>query len=211
MYGQQYKDIYFWLNRYLVLPNTWLARWRFRRPPEAGYAVNLGSGGHPVPGMVNADGYIMHHPDVWIDLRNPLPFPDNSCRLVYCCHVIEHLFPGEAIALLTQTQRILRPDGVARIVVPCFEHAMRIARGECEDHFARSFDDPAAQAINHLFVEGQHRYGYCTSIIQQFAKEAGFSRADIISTAPDVPLKTYGEIELGQHEPPGSLVAELHK
>jgi predicted SAM-dependent methyltransferase len=210
---QQVKDLYFGLTRYLVLPNTWLARWRFRRaalPDRDGLRVHLGCGPHYLHGMINIDGNWLRNTDLWLDLRNPLPFPDRSAALVYCSHMLEHLYPDDALALLKEICRILRDDGVARIAVPSMEHALSIARGEASMRFPREFDDPLAQAVNYLFCDGQHKYGYSWQLLADFACQAGFSQIVNYSAAHGVAPKLYGPVKLGP-EPTGSLVVELSR
>ncbi len=58
-------------------------------------------------------------PDILIhDVRKGLPFPDNSLSAIYSSHFLEHLYMREADALLAECFRVLRPDGVIRMVVP---------------------------------------------------------------------------------------------
>jgi predicted SAM-dependent methyltransferase len=52
------------------------------------------------------------------DMGNQLQFGDNTFDFVYSEHFFEHLFTDEAVALLTECYRILKPNGVVRIVVP---------------------------------------------------------------------------------------------
>jgi len=47
-----------------------------------------------------------------------LPFDDCSINFIYSEHFFEHLFLDEAVALLKECYRILRPFGVIRSVVP---------------------------------------------------------------------------------------------
>lgn len=210
MIRQQIKDLYYGLVRWLVLPNTWLARLRYRRAASAteGLRLHLGCGPHPFAGMINIDGNVFRKADLWLDLRNQLPFPDRSAALVYCSHMLEHLFPDDALRLLKEIHRVLRDDGVARIAVPSIEHAMSIARGEAVMKFPREFDDPSAQAVNYLFCDGQHKYGYSWGVIRQFAQQAGFTRITNYSTDHGVSPRAYGSVTLG-NEMPGSLVVEL--
>ena len=79
---------------------------------------------------------------------------------------------GDALRLLGEIRRVLRPEGVARIVVPSLEHALAIVRGEARETFPREFEDPMAQALNYLFCDGQHRYGYCYRLLADFAEQA---------------------------------------
>lgn len=211
MIRQSFKDVYFLLVRYASLPNTWANRLRYRllRPPgPEGLYVHLGCGFKYIAGMINADGNLFQKIDLWIDLRNRLPFPDQSCKLVYSSHVIEHLFPQEAVALLREVRRVLAPDGVARIAVPSMEHALQIAQGQHSDEWPRQFADPTAQAVNYLFCDGQHKYAYNFSILSSFAREAGFSSIRNYSEAHGVAPATYGSVTVG-NEPEGSLVVEL--
>jgi predicted SAM-dependent methyltransferase len=59
-----------------------------------------------------------------------LPIPANSCKGVYCSHVLEHLSLDEARKALRNTHRILQRNGLFRIVVPDLE---RLARDYLQD------------------------------------------------------------------------------
>lgn len=50
------------------------------------------------------------------DISQPAPFPDDSCHVVLCIEVLEHLFDPEST--LRDIYRVLKPDGVALITVP---------------------------------------------------------------------------------------------
>jgi len=209
MIRQQIKDVYFGLVRYVSLPNAVLARVKHRSAAAGeGVRLHLGCGPHYIEGMINVDGNLFRRKDLWLDLRNRLPFPDRSASLVYCSHMLEHLFPDDAITLLREIHRVLRDGGVARIAVPSIEHALAIARGEAKMEFPRPFSDPLAQAVNYLFCDGQHKYGYSWALLADFASQAGFDRITNYSAEHGVREKQYGPITLG-NEPPGSLVVEL--
>lgn len=59
------------------------------------------------------------------DIRKPLPFPDGTVDAVYASHVLEHLDMAEGRRLLAECRRILKRDGVVRIVVPDLEDMCR--------------------------------------------------------------------------------------
>ncbi|GIW88330.1 MAG: hypothetical protein KatS3mg108_2654 [Isosphaeraceae bacterium] len=209
MRPQGLKDAYFAVARYACLPSTWFRSliYRLRQPPE-GFRVHLGCGHKYIPGMINADGNRFRKIDLWIDLRNRLPFPDGSCQFVYSSHTLEHFVPDDAIALLREIRRILRPEGVARIAVPSVEYALTVARGGAREDWPRAFEDPVSQAVNYLFCEGQHKYAYTYEILAAFARQAGFGRIYHYSREADVKPKDYGGVVVGD-EPAGSLVVEL--
>lgn len=59
------------------------------------------------------------NPDIVIhDVRKPLLFPDDSMSAIYSSHLLEHLYLEEAKKLLEECNRILKPNGVLRIIVP---------------------------------------------------------------------------------------------
>ncbi len=52
------------------------------------------------------------------DIVKGLPIPQGSCRAVYCSHVLEHLSLNDFRTALVNTRKVLRADGVFRLVVP---------------------------------------------------------------------------------------------
>jgi SAM-dependent methyltransferase len=107
--------------------------------------VNLGCGPDAPANWINVDGswnaWFTHHPGLrkffeiiglfrkgsgeqWKarplvhDITKPLPFPSNSIAAIYGSHVLEHLYRSDAIQLLAESKRVLKPGGVLRLVVP---------------------------------------------------------------------------------------------
>jgi predicted SAM-dependent methyltransferase len=65
------------------------------------------------------DPYVLTNFQVWHYAKyDPLPFDDDSFDFVFSEHFFEHLFLDEAIALLSECRRVLRPQGVLRTAVP---------------------------------------------------------------------------------------------
>lgn len=52
------------------------------------------------------------------DIVRGLPVPQDSCRAVYCSHVLEHLALADFRAALVNTRKILVKNGIFRLVVP---------------------------------------------------------------------------------------------
>lgn len=211
MVPQPIKDALFAVNRIAVRPNLWLWRARLRDQRDRGQLqVHLGCGEHYIEGMINCDGNLFRKVDRWLDLRLPLPFPDSSAAVVYTSHTLEHLYPEEALQLLREIRRILRPDGVARVAVPDVSHFFAIAEGRAKSGWPRKFKDPVGQAVNYLFCDGQHRYAYNHAILATFAEQAGFSDVRDISGEFGLAPRPYGALMLG-NEPEGTLVLDLRR
>ena len=52
------------------------------------------------------------------DIVKGLPVPDESCKGIYCSHVLEHLSLEDIRTALRSTYRILMPGGTFRLVMP---------------------------------------------------------------------------------------------
>ena len=52
------------------------------------------------------------------DLRKPFPWPDNSVDVVYSSHTLEHLSRDAGRLFLEECMRVLKKDGIIRIIVP---------------------------------------------------------------------------------------------
>ena len=72
--------------------------------------LNIGCGVNRKPGWVNID--LFPDVDLPLDMREPLPFPDNSVAIVDSEHFFEHLeYPSPAKQFLKECHRILKTDG----------------------------------------------------------------------------------------------------
>lgn len=87
--------------------------------------LNLGCGNHYHPDWTNVD-IIATGKDVIIhDLTQGIPFPNASFDVVYHSHVLEHIPKTEAESFLKECSRVLRPQGILRVVVPDLEQIAR--------------------------------------------------------------------------------------
>jgi SAM-dependent methyltransferase len=88
----------------------------------------------PVP--PNGDVYVR-------DIRRPLGLPGVTFDAVYANHVLEHLTPDEAGKFLAEVYRVLKPNGVCRVVVPDLETTCR----EYLKSLDRAWDSPSEEAL----------------------------------------------------------------
>ena len=64
------------------------------------------------------------------DLRKTLPFVSGSFDAVYSSHVLEHMYRVEALGVLKEAWRILRPGGTCRMLVPDLKAIVQEYLGE---------------------------------------------------------------------------------
>lgn len=93
---------------------------------EPARLLNIGCGHVWNDAWINLDGApgdsaIRRH-----DITLGLPFDDASIDACYASHVLEHLTRAQAGALVGEMHRVLRPGGIARIVVPDLEAIVRL-------------------------------------------------------------------------------------
>lgn len=80
--------------------------------------LHFGCGTRVPPGWINIDGWPSSGIDFISDIRQPLPFSDASCRLIFTEHAFEHIHAKFRLPILRELSRILEPEGTLRIVVP---------------------------------------------------------------------------------------------
>ncbi len=87
--------------------------------------LNIGCGNHYNNGWINIDINSKAESVLKHDLRKGLPFPDNYFDAVYSSHLLEHLTKEEAKKKLLEERRVLKNNGIIRIVVPDLERICR--------------------------------------------------------------------------------------
>ncbi|MGA2807292.1 MAG: methyltransferase domain-containing protein [Terracidiphilus sp.] len=98
------------------------------------------------------------------DLSKGIPFPNDSIDVVYHSHILEHLDRDVAPRFLLEIRRVLKQDGLLRIVVPDLEEAARLYLA----HVAACERD-ATEAARHDTVIG-------AMIEQMVRRESGHTR-----------------------------------
>ncbi len=83
--------------------------------------LNLGCGLHYHKDWVNLDFVSTGENVIAHNLLNGIPYPDNTFSVVYHSHVLEHFPKKEAKKFITECFRVLKKDGILRIVIPDLE------------------------------------------------------------------------------------------
>ncbi len=78
--------------------------------------LELGAGKRKMQGWTTID--MEDSCDIFLDLRSPIPFPDNSVDTIYSSHLLEHFYYSDLVDFLAECYRILKKDGSFKVAVP---------------------------------------------------------------------------------------------
>lgn len=120
------------------------------------------------------------NPDIVASMTE-LPLDIGPYDVVFCCHALEHLYPHEVYWALTEFKRVLKPGGIAIIMVPDLEDVR-----PTED----ILDYPEAGPITglHLFYGDSrqiqeyphmaHHSGFVKETLKKALDTAGFAHSE---------------------------------
>ncbi len=126
-----------------------------------------------------------------LNLTRPLPFPEGQFVAVYSSHLIEHLYYDQALALLKECHRVMRPGAVCRAVVPDLQALV----GRYWQAKAAADPNAGTRMMEELMVHEkgphkglagayyritayhQHKWMYDAASLEQLFTVAGFSGA----------------------------------
>lgn len=153
-----------------------------------GALVNVACGPSVLPGFVNLDLYHRDPNVILCDCRTALPLADHSAVGILVEHFAEHLEAREEFPLfLRDCHRVLKRDGVLRVVVP---DAEKYIRAYCEPGLEGFYqltspvpfpeDLPTRMdLVNHVFHQWhEHRWGYDFENLAHRLTSAGFRHVE---------------------------------
>lgn len=181
MLHQKYKDLVFWGISKATIPNYLLRRYVAGASSNGPRHLHLGCGTKYLPGFVNIDGNLFNKIDLWLDVRNGLPFRDNSVDSIYSTHMFEHFYAEQLDHLLRECVRVLKPGAGIRLIVPNLEGAMAAyARNDNKwfTSFPQHFDSIGGRFSNFIFCDGQHRTAFDLSYLDEVLRRAGFREVE---------------------------------
>jgi predicted SAM-dependent methyltransferase len=83
--------------------------------------LNLGCGSRFHPDWINLDIKSSVKEVKAHNLKNGIPYATSTIDVIYHSHLLEHFSRDEALILLRECYRVLKPDGIIRVVVPDLE------------------------------------------------------------------------------------------
>ncbi|HWO30687.1 MAG TPA: methyltransferase domain-containing protein [Candidatus Acidoferrum sp.] len=178
-----------------------------------GVHLNLGCGDKYCDYFVNIDANPLRKLDLWLDIRNGLPFGDQSVDSIYTAQMLEHFYPNELARVLSECRRVLKSDAGMRIVVPSLENAIAaysLHKVQWFSDWPRSNRSIGGRFSNFIFCDGQHRNAFDFEYMSEILLSAGFSGVE--KSRPGAsrlyPAEALSPSENDQHDPSVCLYME---
>lgn len=177
-------DFYFWrisfLNILLFRKNR--LKSRLNSYSQFKY-LNLGSGprGKNSNDWINIDGFNDENVHYLCDFNKRLPFQDETFDGIFCEHVLEHFDFNNGSMLLKECIRILKPNGIIRIVVPDGEQILKSYVNDPNRiiNYKKPFSKLAMEAVNSWFYQRyEHQCIYDTDYLRYQLEICGFSKVE---------------------------------
>jgi predicted SAM-dependent methyltransferase len=178
--------------------------------------LNVGCGTDYKEGWINVDNNSDNNIDKldlnW-DLRNPLPFEDNSVDYIFHEHFIEHLTAEEGISSTKDFLRVLKKGGVLRIATPDLEKTVdRYLNLELKDDpavkkYKMDFIKTKAERINIGFRWWGHKWLYDWEELERRLKEAGSKKI----VRASLKVSKHKELNNLETRDESTLIAEVTK
>lgn len=178
--------------------------------------LNIGCGTDYKKGWVNVDNNSdnnIEKLDLNWDLRNPLPFEDNTVDFIFNEHFFEHLEVEEARAAMKDLMRILKPGGVMRVAMPDLEWVvdnylhLSIENDPMIKNRDMGFVKTRAERLNMSFSWWGHKWLYDWEELERRANEAGYTKVKRCKQSKS----THPELRNLEIRPESLLIAEITK
>lgn len=148
--------------------------------------VNFGSGPFSHEGWINVDLDHSCRPDVVADLGRGLPFGSAAVDFVLCDHAISCIGLDATRLFLAECQRILKPNGVMRLLTPDLRELARLYLEQPQrlvDLWNATVGVPlttgSACEVFNLALEIQCRFQFDGPTLIALAREAGFDAVPV--------------------------------
>jgi len=125
----------------------------------------------------------------YADILKGLPLPEESCRLIFCSHMLEHLSLSDFKTALRKIYQYLEPSGTFRLIVPDLEayakrYTLEIAEGR-RDHAATAFIKETylgcestrqnfASRLREALASSRHQWLWDRGSLTKALQESGF-------------------------------------
>jgi len=156
--------------------------------------LQVGAGQNVLAGWFNTD-YFPRQNVSFIDVTKPFPVPSNSFDFIFSEHHIEHISYKNAVLMLREAFRILKPSGVIRITTPHLKNSIsnylnddsengKISGNSTEFIYSGFYnainyipvdDYFKAHLVNDMFLNYEHKFIYDFESLKRILSHAGFT------------------------------------
>ena len=138
--------------------------------------LHLGCGSVYKQGWINID-IDSEVADLKHDLREPLPFEDESIDFIFAEHFIEHLAQADAKKLLLECFRVLKRNGVLRLTTPSLYILLtNYLKGNLSEWGEYWMPPTRAHMINEGMRNWGHQFIYDADELARFLLECGYKK-----------------------------------
>ncbi|MEQ9358321.1 class I SAM-dependent methyltransferase [Coleofasciculus chthonoplastes] len=132
--------------------------------------------------------------DICWDLREGIPFPDESIHKIYSSHLFEHLYFEEGQLLLNECLRVLVKDGIFSICVPnarlYIESYLRGNELDKSKFFGYKLAYNNTSRIDYVnytaYMDKQHKYMFDEENLVAVLEKANFRNVHLREFDPDL-------------------------
>lgn len=137
------------------------------------------------------------------DLTKKFPWADSSINIVYSSHTLEHFSREDGRRFLSECHRVLRKDGIIRIVVPNLRHDVTeyIEGRIYADDFVEKLGVLYGNSNNTIkkrlspFFQFPHKCMYDNSRLVEILNEIGFEVSNRVAFDSDIEDIRFVELE----------------
>lgn len=126
------------------------------------------------------------------DARKRIPYAEGTVDFVLCSHMLEHLTRPDALRVMAEIKRVLKPGYCAVLFVPDLKVACQAYLEHDEDFWRVTYangtpvfaGDTYADKFMDLLIgmgEHGHQYAYDHASLQKLAADAGFEKHNTLS------------------------------
>jgi SAM-dependent methyltransferase len=166
-----------WVNTDIT-PHIWISR-----IPLAARVLHLA-------GKMSSERLAQHrngvfHKISYLNVAKRFPYRSESFRAIFSCHMLEHLYPPVAAHCMRECHRVLRHDGVFRIVIPDLDRIVSRYDHQEPESFLQSIFE-----YGRGLEKNSHHWHYNFSSLKTAMLGVGFSRVERrefqVGDCPDV-------------------------
>lgn len=146
--------------------------------------LQIGCGRNHLEGWLNTGiSFVETRAGIYLDAGKPFPFPDESFDYVFSEHLFEHLTYPQAMNMLKESYRVLKPEGVIRIATPNLQFLMGLYQEPEKplhkayiEYTAKNGDLPptAVFVINRFHTAWGHQIVYDKETLSDLLLESGY-------------------------------------